>query len=407
MKALILHLILPVFIFGAPLLGLGQTRTISSTGDWHLASSWAGGNIANQVSHDVGFSVGGSKTITVRNGYSFTIGNFNIDNDNLIIEAGGELILGDQTNFENDIYKNLTGSNGAEITVYGTLIIWGNLVVNNNLEWTILGDVIIKGDIILNNNASLNLTGNGYLSVDGDFAAGTNTSISIDLDSEGKIEIGGDLTLGGGTTSIIGPNGSIIVGGTCTAPGTICQSAALPITLISFTAHQSGQAVEVNWVTGSEENTSHFVVERSSDGRSFQGIGTVQAQGWSSEPLSYQWVDACPLEGRAYYRLRAVDFDEHTDWFGMERVDLRGKSCAKLAVYPNPVVNHSVSVRLNAPVQEDSFVALKNNQGRTVYSAEARTGEQHYQLPANIPSGLYILEVHTRQERHSARVVIK
>jgi hypothetical protein len=296
----------------------------------------------------------------------------------------------------------------------------GSCDVNpHNITW-VAGDIIeVPAGFSLNMKAQLSIP------VDVDIVVGGNINfdngkLTLTQNSTLTLLVGATLTCTGGC----GNNDQITIGtgddgykykgsdldviNEAPRPTTVDNTgAALPITLISFTAHQSGQAVEVNWVTGSEENTSHFVVERSSDGRSFQGIGTVQAQGWSSEPLSYQWVDACPLEGRAYYRLRAVDFDEHTDWFGMERVDLRGKSCAKLAVYPNPVVNHSVSVRLNAPVQEDSFVALKNNQGRTVYSAEARTGEQHYQLPANIPSGLYILEVHTRQERHSARVVIK
>jgi hypothetical protein len=198
---------------------------------------------------------------------------------------------------------------------------------------------------------------------------------------------------------------------TLTGPGEMNKDsqpgAPLPISLISFNAKQAANQVEIAWVTGSEENTSHFVVERSADGRSFQGVGTIKAQGWSSEALSYQWVDACPLEGRAYYRLRAVDYDQHTEFFGMERVDFSGKSCEKVSIFPNPVVDHRITVNLNMNIQENASLTLKNSQGRVVYAQNIKESGSEYQLPTSIPTGVYIVEVQSGSERHLSRVLVR
>ncbi|MGZ8544541.1 MAG: endonuclease/exonuclease/phosphatase family protein, partial [Flavisolibacter sp.] len=49
------------------------------------------------------------------------------------------------------------------------------------------------------------------------------------------------------------------------------QASPLPVTLIEFGAVPQGNKVKVAWITSSEVNNSHFVVERSGDGVTFSG----------------------------------------------------------------------------------------------------------------------------------------
>src|SRR4029079_5823249 len=56
----------------------------------------------------------------------------------------------------------------------------------------------------------------------------------------------------------------------------------LPVNLVSFNGELQGGATLLNWRTATEENTSHFEIERSLNGTSFEKIGSVTATGNSS-----------------------------------------------------------------------------------------------------------------------------
>ncbi|MDB5192656.1 MAG: hypothetical protein JWQ96_2219, partial [Segetibacter sp.] len=87
-------------------------------------------------------------------------------------------------------------------------------------------------------------------------------------------------------------------------------SSALPITLINFDAEPRGNDVLVTWSTATEINNKHFLIERSADGRNFTAIATINSQGNYTRTNNYQFVDAAPLKGTSYYRIRQVDNDD-------------------------------------------------------------------------------------------------
>jgi hypothetical protein len=99
--------------------------------------------------------------------------------------------------------------------------------------------------------------------------------------------------------------------------------------------------VQLGWLTASEENSSHFEVERSSDGRNFTTLATVNAQGNSSSPVTYAEADMSPLSATSYYRLRMVDLD---GTFSYSKTVAVSSASAGLQVraYPNPSKGSSV-----------------------------------------------------------------
>ena len=120
--------------------------------------------------------------------------------------------------------------------------------------------------------------------------------------------------------------------------------APLPVELTGFEAKWTGGATELRWATASEKNSSHFVVERSADGKSdYQALGRVAAAGTSTSSRSYQLRDT---EAGAlgvstlYYRLRQVDVDGSESFSPVVAVAV-GKQAgvAQLAVYPNPAAS--------------------------------------------------------------------
>src|SRR5690606_35268587 len=72
---------------------------------------------------------------------------------------------------------------------------------------------------------------------------------------------------------------------------------SLPINLLSFSAVNKVDHVELKWITYSESMLLDYVVERSDNGGEFQTIGTVHATGYSDEPVYYSFIDQNPVEG--------------------------------------------------------------------------------------------------------------
>lgn len=84
----------------------------------------------------------------------------------------------------------------------------------------------------------------------------------------------------------------------------------LPIKLLSFNAvAENNKSIKLYWTTATEINNKEFIVQRSSDGRSFDSIGVVNGAGNSTTLINYQYFDKNPLNGISYYKLRQVDFD--------------------------------------------------------------------------------------------------
>lgn len=84
----------------------------------------------------------------------------------------------------------------------------------------------------------------------------------------------------------------------------------LPISISSLTAKVTGASNTVYWTTATEVNNKKFIVERSTDGRTFYALGEVNSVapgGNSTAALNYRFEDIRPLNGKQYYRLRVVD----------------------------------------------------------------------------------------------------
>ena len=118
---------------------------------------------------------------------------------------------------------------------------------------------------------------------------------------------------------------------------------ALPVEWLSFKAKYVGDAVQLDWATGSEDNNSHFVVERTHDGAHWETIGNVTGAGFSMQVTRYQFIDENPYSDYNYYRIKQVDFDGAYDYSSVEMVS-RSLERAELSIdlYPNPASDYTL-----------------------------------------------------------------
>ena len=193
--------------------------------------------------------------------------------------------------------------------------------------------------------------------------------------------------------ALTGDNGNIIhlyVG-----PNNLCTT--LPVDLIAFTAEPLGNKnALLQWTTASEINNSHFDIERSYDGRTFEVVGEVAGNGNSQHQIEYSYTDASvsKVQNTVYYRLKQVDFDgayEYSD-IRVVRFDAVGNDM-QIVAYPNPM-NDELNVMLSLPSGEKYQLQVTNLQGALVHQKNHVFSSGLHTLDlSKWNSGVYIVEV--------------
>lgn len=90
--------------------------------------------------------------------------------------------------------------------------------------------------------------------------------------------------------------------------GSFTDNIVVPVTLSDFQSKKVKNTVLLTWATQSEVNFSHFVLEKSTDGKTFWEITKVNASK-KSNGSSYNYTDTPDATTTNYYRLKMVDVD--------------------------------------------------------------------------------------------------
>lgn len=144
---------------------------------------------------------------------------------------------------------------------------------------------------------------------------------------------------------------------------TITGANPLAVALKEFNAGCGNDGTEVNWVTASEQNASHFDLEYSRDGASWERVTRVPAHGNSTVIRTYGFKDIARFASPFYYRLRQFDFDGMETVYGPIVVNCETKE-KNLMVFPNPS-SGAFTVIMNAPeLLEDAAIVIYDLSGK-------------------------------------------
>ena len=113
----------------------------------------------------------------------------------------------------------------------------------------------------------------------------------------------------------------------------------MPVTLMSWITQIDGKQVTLDWETADEQDNSHFVVSRSTDGSTFTELGTIGGRGTTGSVSTYRFRDQKPATGVNYYRLEQYDYDGTRTELGVQSVDFGGRVTGNLMLSPNPVAS--------------------------------------------------------------------
>ena len=175
----------------------------------------------------------------------------------------------------------------------------------------------------------------------------------------------------------------------------------LPVELVSFTAQLRGSQVNLNWVTASEKNNRGFEVQRSQDARDFSTILFKQGNGTTSARSTYDAVDARPLPGLSYYRLKQIDNDGKFAYSPV--VIVKNAGLTEASLFPNPTSGKLTVALPQAITAEALRVRIMDLTGRVMLETKLPvTGE--LDLSA-LPNGTYMVTVGAGQQQVTRKVV--
>ncbi|WP_205503383.1 lectin-like domain-containing protein [Rufibacter psychrotolerans] len=171
----------------------------------------------------------------------------------------------------------------------------------------------------------------------------------------------------------------------------------LPVQMVNFSGKSGPEGVKISWQTASEQDNAYFLVERSTDGKTFGPVGQVQGAGHSNVLLHYSFLDK-QAGGNAtvYYRLKQVDLDGTFEYSKVIAVQLSrtGTSARtiKLKAYPNPTATF-LHLDLSPLATQTVRATIMSIDGRGIKHYALAGGAVHALDVSTLPSGIYLLHV--------------
>lgn len=183
----------------------------------------------------------------------------------------------------------------------------------------------------------------------------------------------------------------------------------LPVQLVQFTASAEQERSVLRWVASSEENLFQYEIEKSTDGISYETIGTIKARSSGGTiQESYAYTDPELLTGKAFYRLKMTAINNTTyKHSNVVTLTATRTNIFKLQQVVNPF-GKQIKYVIEAPYKEQLDVVLLDASGRSIHQAKIITGQGinslSMELTGPLQKGVYILNISTSTGTLSQRI---
>jgi len=184
-----------------------------------------------------------------------------------------------------------------------------------------------------------------------------------------------------------------------------CATIPLAANLAQFEPQCNESEILCKWITSTEENNDHFVLEKMSGTSGFETVAIIQGAGNATTAQEYTWVDRSGVTSDVYYRLSQVDFDGTVSILGSRYVDC---SNSELKVYPNPFKDAFTLEIGDAFMNAENEIAIYDAYGAVVYSATFKGQQSKIDVNlTGLSSGMYLIRVNNAYNSQTVRLIKK
>jgi hypothetical protein len=162
----------------------------------------------------------------------------------------------------------------------------------------------------------------------------------------------------------------------------------LPVQWGPIKAYRKGNLAYIEWSTSHESNISHYAIQKSTTGVSWQQAGELVPASNTSHQVYIQ-PDSGISNAKTLYRIQQVSSDNHIGWSPVVTVEALNSRFAVL-IFPNPASNRLV-VRSESPVSIQS-ISIYTTEGKLLLTRKIHTPEYNLDIARWLP-GTYLLQV--------------
>ncbi len=178
-----------------------------------------------------------------------------------------------------------------------------------------------------------------------------------------------------------------------------CKAAeiVLSLKLQSFSALSTCDDVKINWSASIDQNTTQYVIQRSTDATQWTDIAFVPANNYTNT-----YMDTYAALQNTYYRIVSIQANASRDYSHIITIKNNCDMETNIHIHPNPASTH-ISIRNN---KNDTYqVSLLDMQGRQVLSLASCTNDCKLDV-SHLANGFYIAHIRSDYDIQSIKFTI-
>jgi hypothetical protein len=176
--------------------------------------------------------------------------------------------------------------------------------------------------------------------------------------------------------------------------GVTTVGAALPVSFGVINAVKNINGIKIDWSVVVESNMDKYFIEKSTDGRIFNEVGSVMAK--NENNTTYTFLDVNPLAGTSFYRIKSVENEGSIKYSSVVRVSSSIKANGELNIFPNPIKGSVMNIQLSDIKQNRYALQVMNQQGQIVFFKNIQhiggNAALNIQLPTSLTKGIYVVQ---------------
>jgi hypothetical protein len=141
------------------------------------------------------------------------------------------------------------------------------------------------------------------------------------------------------------------------------------VELKRFEATFTGTKIKLSWQTAAENNSNYFLVERSSDGKTFETIGMVKATGNPQAQTGYSFYDKDYFNNVLYYQLKSNENGKEKTLAAIVTVQI-SEEIKETVVYPLSFIPTRVYVDVSKINRDKVVVDVTDADGQKLASTQ-------------------------------------
>lgn len=187
--------------------------------------------------------------------------------------------------------------------------------------------------------------------------------------------------------------------------GYVGNTIPVPTGLYEFAAAGNENGANLTWKSQSEAGLSRYEIERSTDGKIYEVIGTLPIRGELVN--SYSYKDLKPYRIRNFYRLAVVDMAGKRNI--SRAVQIKGSPITGLETLmtatPNPLVGSELTIN-HPTAQPNALIKITDMAGQEIYASPVIEGTIVTNIRnLNLETGRYYLTLENGDQRYATTLV--